>query len=38
MDLLDKTEQPILNHLRRIYRHNGQWVIAVYKYKPRGRK
>lgn len=38
MNLLEKTEQPIINHLKRIYRHNGRWVEAIHTYKPRGQK
>ena len=38
MNLLSNLNQPILEVLTRIYRHNGQWVQTTQKYKKRGKK
>ena len=38
MNLFSEQQQPILNVLKRIYRHNGQWVQTTQQYKKRVRK
>lgn len=35
MNLLTKCDEPILNSLVRIYRHDGKWIETTRKYKKR---